>query len=212
MPINVTEESSFDSDIIPSPYPNSITENLVSESQVAVQGLTNYQINNNALITLTKFGDGFIWSLVQKQTPSSASSITFSSLSGQKIYMIVYVLNFNAINNTNLYLQFNNDTTGTYHFSQPNGTVSNAQSNILLMNNSTTNIVQSAGEIEIIGLSSTFNNSSALVTIGTARGRTTAGEGTMSFEGGWGPVSQTAITDILLGTGAGNFTGTVWLF
>ena len=194
------------------PDEDTITIDINNNLVVKDNSLLNKHINSSAGISLDKDAPGYQLSLIAKNSPSGVGTTTFSNLSGQKIYLIVHAVSFNAINNTNLYLQFNNDVTGTYWYAQPNGTISSAQTSLSLMNNSTVNIVQSAGFVKIFAFYSTFVNESALVTIKNSRGKTTAGEGSFSESGGWAPASQTEITSITFGTGAGVMTGTVWLF
>ena len=66
------------------------------------------------------------WTLVEKITPSAASSVAFTSITSRKIFMLVFELEFSAAAQLNM--SFNSDSGSNYEYNMLNGSVPNSNS------------------------------------------------------------------------------------
>ena len=141
------------------------------------------------------------WQLIATNTVTSATSSSFTSISGYKQLRIAYKLTSTANGVFGYYLQFNSDST-----------MGNYGSSIALY---TTNQTRNGDRMYISGYTET-NASAGYATILDADKTTPKTLG--AFAGQWSTVGtgvwmgSSAISSILFSSDSGTFTGTIYLY
>jgi hypothetical protein len=142
------------------------------------------------------------WQLIATNTPSAASSSSFTSISGYKKFWLVYK-NMSNSTNSEYYLRFNSDSTagnyaGTTLWYSTYVEADNTLVRLTAINTTATNV----------GGSAVIDNSFKDVHRVDVDASLYASKGTAI----WMPSSPSDITSISFGSTAGTFTGTIYLY
>jgi len=151
---------------------------------------------------------GGAWTLVEKISPSAASTVSFSSITARNLFLLVFEIKVSADCQFNM--TFNSDTGSNYEYHLLNGTsmeLNTAQGKIVLSNGQDADDTVS-GMFLIGGKKATGD---MLSVSGSSTGQD--GDTTNQHFGGiWDKSGETAISAILITATAGNFTGTAMLY